>query len=127
MTKLVTFDAPSEAEGHPSECTEVVSGTVESDAPSSVTITTADGTTKGVATVSNASIHFDSHSHDYDGSCHNDQTHDLDPDSTEDSSSLTINGSPIYIVGDGVTTDPGSGGNVNITGPGNNNTVSESE
>lgn len=125
--KFATFDAPAKAEGHPSECTAVVSGTVQSDSPSSVTVTTSGGTTKGIATVNNASIHFDSHSHDYSTKqgCHQNSSHDLDPDSGQDSSSLTINGSPVYIVKNGVTTDPGSGGSVNITGAGNNNSVTE--
>lgn len=127
-TKFATFGAAAEAEGHPSECTAVVSGSVQSDSPSSVTVTTSGGVTKGIATKSNASIHFDSHSHDYTDTegCHEDSSHDLDPDSSKDSSSVTINGSPVYIVGDGVTTDPGSGGNVNTTGAGDNNSVKES-
>lgn len=127
-TKFATFGAPAEAKGHPSDCTAVVSGSVKSTSSSSVTVTTSGGTTKGIATVDNAKIRFDSHSHDYsdDEGCHEDSSHDLDPDSGKDSSSVTINGSPMYLVKDAATTDPGSGGDVNITGAGNNNSVKES-
>jgi hypothetical protein len=52
--------------------------------------------------------------------CHVNQSHTLDPDTGEPS--ITINSSPIYLVEDSVTTDPGSGGDVDIT---NNPTTTE--
>lgn len=126
---LVTVGATCEAEGHPSECTPVVSGTVQETAVASLTINNANGTASAVATTETADLHFDSHSHDYDGTCHQDESHDVDPSVT--SSSLTLNkadgtNSPLYIVGDAVGTDPTSGGDINITDAGDNNSVSES-
>jgi len=126
---LVTVGATCEAEGHPSECTPVVSGTVQETAVASLTISNASGQQSAVATAETADMHFDSHSHDYDGTCHQDESHDVDPSVT--SSSLTLNkadgtSSPLYIVGDAVGTDPTSGGDINITDAGDNNSVSGS-
>lgn len=126
---LVTVGATCEAEGHPSECTPVVSGTVQATSDASLSVNNASGTVSAVATTETADMHFDSHSHDYDGTCHQDESHDVDPTTT--SSSLTLNkadgtSSPLYIVGDAVGTDPTSGGDINITDAGNNNSVSES-
>lgn len=123
MTKLVVVGASCEAEGHPSECTEPATGTVEKTSSHSLSI---NGTQ--VATVDSADMVFPSHAHNYseEQGCHDKQSHELGADSDAVSSSLTVNGSPIYLVGDGVATDPGSSGNVNIVDSGNNNTVEES-
>lgn len=124
MTQLVLIGASCEAEGHPSECTEPAPGTVEQSSAHGLSI---NGTQ--VATVASADMNFLSHAHSYTGdppSCGDNQSHSLDPDAAADSSSLTVNGSPVYIVGSGVTTDPGSGGNVNITDSGGNTSVTES-
>lgn len=121
---LVLIGASCEATGHPAECTEPAPGTVEQSSSHSLSI---NGTQ--VATLASADIQFSSHSHSYTGdppSCGDNQSHTLDPETAAASSSLTVNGSPIYIVGDGVTTDPGSGGDVNIVDSGGNSTVTES-
>lgn len=131
MTNLVTIDATCEAEGHPTDCTEVVSGTVQETAVASLTINNASGTESAVATTETADMHFDSHAHDHslEQGCHQNESHDVDPTTT--SSSITLNtaagvSSAVYIVGDAVGTDPTSGGNINITDAGENNSVSES-
>lgn len=121
MSNFVLVGSDCEAFGHPSECVEPVSGTIESEAPQSVSV---NG--NPIATVDTATISFDSHSHDYsdaDG-CHNNSSHNIDPETV--STSITINGSAVYIVEDGVATDPITGGNINITTSGNNNSVTES-
>jgi hypothetical protein len=113
MTDLCTIDASCEATGHPTECTEPVSGSVTSDSSHNVTIS-ANGVTKEVATIATASMDFPSHSHDYTSveGCHQNSSHSIDPDTGEPT--ITINGSPVYLVKDSVTTDPISGGDVNI-------------
>jgi hypothetical protein len=132
MTSFVTIDKSSEysaeAKGHPTECTETVDGQIQSRDSHNVTITNSAGDSKEIATKASADIHFDSHSHSHNSEdgCHDDNSHDLDPDSGKASSSVTINGSPVYIVKNAVTTDPGSGGDVNITGAGINTSVTES-
>lgn len=124
-SEYALIGSSAEAGGHPSDCTETVSGAVQSTSSISVSV---NGTE--VATKATADIHFDSHSHEYSGeppSCKDNQSHDVDPDGGGPglSDSVTINGSPVYLKGDGVTTDPGSGGNVNVTGTGGNSSVSE--
>lgn len=115
VTIDLTGESSCEAEGHPTECTAVVSGQIQQDSTHGVTVTDGAGDTRQVATKASSALHFDSHAHTYDGtSCVDEQSHDLDPDAAELHSSVTINGSPLYISGTGVTTDPGSGGNVNI-------------
>jgi hypothetical protein len=71
---------------------------------------------------------FESHSHDYSTSkgCHQDESHSLVPDSGK-LSSVTIDGSPAYVVKDNVTSDPVTGEAVNIIGAGVNNSMSDSE
>lgn len=122
MSELVLIGASCEALGHPAECTEPAPGTVEQSSSHSLSI---NGTQ--VATIASADMSFLSHAHDHSTleGCHDNQSHTLDPATSAASSSLTVNGSPIYVVADGVTTDPGSGGNVNIVDSGGNNTVSE--
>lgn len=115
MTEVCIIGADAEAFGHPSECTEPAPGTVERDSSHNITVS-AGGITREVATIATASINFPSHAHSYDSvndSCEDMQSHSLDPDTGEPS--ITINGSPIYLVEDSVTTDPGSDGSVDIT------------
>lgn len=114
MPDIALIDASAQASGHPSQCTPTVSGSVDSTSSHNVTVTVG-GTTKEVATIATANINFSSHAHDYttEEGCHQNQSHSLDPDTGE--SSITINGSPVYLVGNGVTTDPTSGGSVDIT------------
>lgn len=128
--KLVTIGASCEAEGHPSECTAVVSGAVQSTSEASMSVSNADGSESDLATIETADIHFDSHAHDHtsEEGCHQNESHDIDPSTT--STSLTLNtssgtDSAIYVTGSGVATDPTSGGDVNITDAGDNNSVSE--
>lgn len=132
MTDLVTDDLGGksvEATGHPSECTEPVSGDIRGTSHS-VTVTTAQGDSEPIATKV-STLHFDSHSHDYDSDngCHDNQSHDLtdsDLNSANMSSSITINDEPVLIVADAVSTDPGTGSGVNIVSTGINNSLSES-
>jgi hypothetical protein len=89
-----------------------------------VTVTSASGDEKQVATIDSAVMHFDSHSHDFSAleGCHQDESHDIDPDPSK-LSSLTINGSRMYIVKDNVTSDPITDEPVNIIGSGINNSA----
>lgn len=121
MTDFALDGMSAEASGHPTECTEPASGSVNGGA-SSVTVTDSGGNTKALATVADSSVDFPSHSHDYSESegCHDMQSHSIDPDTV--SSSVSVNGSAVYIVGD-VGTDPTTGGTVSISG---NTTVGES-
>lgn len=118
MTLVATINASAEAHGHPSNCTEPANGSVQADSDSSVHVNGTD-----VASVGAASINFSSHSHDHssEDGCHNNQSHSIDPDTV--ATSVSINDSPVYLVGSGVGTDPGSGGNVDITDGGANETV----
>ena len=126
MTRIVTIDKSNqnscEATGHPKDnCTEPVPGQIQKESTHSVTVTSSDGTVKQVATIDSAVMHFDSHSHDFSvlEGCHENASHDIDPDPSK-LSSLTINGSRMYIVKDNVTTDPKTGDPVNIIGSGIN-------
>lgn len=126
MTKFARIGANVEAFGHPTECTEPAPGTVVSTQSHNVTVTDSGGTTKELATVASAEMDIPTHAHTYDGSCVDDQSHSIDPRAGDDSSSVTINGSPLYLVKDNVQDDPGSGGQVDIIDAGGNNSVSES-
>lgn len=121
--RIVTIDASCEAKGHPTECEEPVDGTVEATSSHNITNTDASGNTREIATVDSANIHFDSHAHTYDGdSCVDNESHDLDPDASA-MPNITINGAQVYVVDDAVTTDPTSGGDVDIVDAGFNNSI----
>jgi hypothetical protein len=129
MPGLATIDKSSqqscEATGHPEDnCTEPVPGQIQKTSDHSVTVTNASGETKQIATLDSANMFFESHSHDYSllEGCHQDESHTLDPDSGK-LASITINGSPAYVVEDNVTSDPTTGEPVNIVGAGVNNSM----
>lgn len=137
---LVTLDKSAqsvEATGHPNDCTEPVPGTVQGSEPHSVTVKNAAGDEKPIATYNNATLHFDSHSHDYsaDDGCHDNSSHDLTDDAGDFnksnwSTSVSINpasgsDSPVLVKNDDVATDPKTGSPVNVTGTGINNSVSD--
>lgn len=132
MTDIVTDDVSgqsTEATGHPTDCTEPVPGVVQGTSHS-VTVTSAGGDSAPVATKL-STLHFDSHSHDHTSAegCHEDASHDLtdaDFDTANMSDSLTINGEPVMIVADAVSTDPKTSDDVNVTGSGINGSISES-
>lgn len=134
MTGLVTYDLNDdsvEALGHPSECTEPAPGKVTTSASHSVTVTNADGETKGLVIESDGPA-FDvpSHAHDHTDAegCHQNESHNITAlDSSKFSSSLTINGSKVMVVNDAYATDPTTGGNVNVVGTGINNSLTEGE
>lgn len=132
MTLLVTLGASSEAFGHPTSCTEPAPGSVGSSGSgaTSVTVNDASGAEQPLATTANASLQFSSHAHSYEDTnddgekeCTNNASHDFDPSTV--SSSISINGSPVYIAGSGVGTDPVSGGDVDITDAGVNQSLTE--
>lgn len=114
MPEPALIDASCEANGHPTECTEPAPGAVQSDSATGITVTVS-GNSKELASIATATMHFNSHAHDHDATngCHQNETHDIDPDTGEPS--ITINGSAIYVVDSGVTTDPTTGGDVDIT------------
>jgi hypothetical protein len=114
MTEPALIGASIEASGHPSECQEPVPGSVVSTDSHSVSVTVG-GSTREIATTASADLSLPPHAHDYtdDEGCHQNESHTLDPSVT--SSSITINGSPIYFVEDDVATDPTTGGSIDIT------------
>lgn len=120
---IVTIGAPVEAYGHPDECSEPAEGSVIKEADSSLTVTNSNNETKQVASVNTADIDIPSHAHSYSEKrgCHNSSSHTLDPE--EKYTSLSYNGSPLYIVGDNVATDPQSDGRIAITNTGINNSL----
>lgn len=120
MSNIALIGASCEAIGHPTECEEPVTGSIVSDSSTSLTI---NGTS--VATTTTSTISFSSHSHDYssqDG-CHQNSSHSLDADTT--ASSVTLNGDGLYLVKDGVTTDPITDGDVNIVTNSTTNSVTK--
>lgn len=127
MTDIVTLSASVEAFGHPTECTEPAPGSVVQEALSSLTITNSSGQSKQVASINTANIDIPSHCHTYSSTdgCTNCYAHSIDPRTADASSSLTLNGSPIYIVGNNVQDDPGTGNAVDIIDAGINTSVTE--
>lgn len=132
MSLLVTLDKngdSAEALGHPSDCTEPAPGSVGqfNSETNSVTVTNANGDTKRLAARKDANLKFPSHAHDYSDleGCHDDASHTLLPTTSKSSSSVTIDGSPVFIVESAVDTDPKSGGDVNIVAGGINTSVGE--
>lgn len=138
---LVTVDKSGtqsvEATGHPTDCTEPVPGSVQGTEPHSVTVNNASGDEKPLATYDHATLHFDSHSHDYTAveGCHQNSSHDLDKASGylnkgNWSSSISISpanesASPVLVKNNDVATDPTTGDPVNAVGTGINNSVSD--
>lgn len=112
MSKLALIDADCTAEGHPSDCTEPAPGTVEGSPTYNITVTVG-AQTGSVASVAEADLVFPSHSHDYsvEQGCHDDASHTIDGSG---STSLTINGSPVYVLDDAVASDPKTNGDVDI-------------
>lgn len=128
MTDVVTLGNTVEAFGHPTNCTEPATGSVsqKGSETNGVTITNASGTTSRLASVADAELVVSSHAHDYSSTegCHDTASHALSPDSSEVSSSLSIDGSPVMLAGAAVTTDPKSGGDVKIA-TGSNNSITQ--
>jgi len=120
---LTLIGANCEADGHPGQCQNPAPGTVQSTSSCSFTV---NGTE--VATETTADMHFPSHAHDHDSEngCHENQSHNLDPDTGKLSDSVTVNGSPVYLTDTGVASDPGSGGAIDIVDAGGNAFVTES-
>lgn len=118
MPAYVLDGAPAEAFGHPSVCSEPAPGTVTDDTP-----ITYNGTP--IATQQDGTIEFDSHGHDTTplGACTAYESHSIPPVTV--SESVTYNGAGVCIVTDAVATDPGSGGDVDITASGGNTAVTE--
>jgi hypothetical protein len=112
MSEQCVIGASVEAFGHPSECQEPASGEVVSTASHGISVT-VNGTSREVATIASADISLPSHAHDYssEDGCHQNESHTLDPSGE---ASITINGSPIYLVENNAATDPTSGGAIDI-------------
>lgn len=117
-----TEQRSAEATGHPVECEEPIPGRIQERGGASVTIT-SDGASGQLTTRDSAELYFESHAHSYnqDIGCHDSSAHTITPDSID--SSVTIDGSPVYIVQDDIATDPISGGSVNIVDAPTNNSV----
>jgi len=118
MVTYALIGAPAEASGHPSACSEPAPGTIEGDST-----VTYNGTP--IANADTTTIEFGSHGHstDADGNCTDYTSHSLVPETV--SETVTYNGEGFFLTQDSVDTDPGSGGAVDITASGGNDTVSE--
>lgn len=117
MTELALLDAECAAKGHPSDCEEPALGTVSQFQSESNNVTvTKGGQTKRLATRADANLDFPSHAHDYTEveGCHDNASHKLLPPENRCSSSITIDGSPVFIVDAAVETDPKTNGDVDI-------------
>lgn len=116
MVKLALVGAPIEATGHPGACGSTVSGTVSGS--SSISVNGTD-----IAIGSDCSLSFGSHGHstDEDGNCTNKYSHEIEQSAV--SSTLSVDGKPVWVSESGVATDPGSGGNVNYVSSGGNTSV----
>ena len=132
MTLLVTLNVDKDsvaAYGHPSDCSEPAPGSVSQyqSETNSVTVNNANGVEERFATLADANLKIPSHAHDYSDleGCHDNADHTILPDSSKVSSSLNINGSPIFLEGPAVTTDPKSGGDVEISDGAVNSSVSQ--
>lgn len=114
MTGFVTIGDEIEAFGHPSQCSEPASGSVESSSGSSLTVTTAADETKEIASLGTATIEVPSHGHDTDDddNCTQFESHSVEPNDVLDS--VTLNGQKLYKAGENVATDPTSGGKIDI-------------
>jgi hypothetical protein len=127
---LATLDVSGtqscEAFGHPSDCTEPAPGSVSQyqSKINSIRIITNNNSSRA-ATTSDANLNFSSHSHDYsvEQGCHEDSSHKLIPNVT--SSTVTIDGSPIFVKEYSVQTDPVSNGSVDIKSEEVNKTIVE--
>jgi len=116
---LVQIGASAEAFGHPSQCSEPAVGEVQSTSSNNITFSPDSGTIGELASVDTADIHFDSHAHNYIAppigpGCTSFSSHDVDPDDAV-LPQITVNGSKVYTDNNPVTTDPESGGDINIT------------
>lgn len=114
MTKthkdLVVIGDSCEAEGHPSVCSEPASGSVKKQ--SDITIH-YDG--KKIAAETVAKLNFPSHGHDVgpDGGCVDDQEHNFQPSTVIEH--VTYDGNKLYLDDNAIASDPGTGGDVNMT------------
>lgn len=126
MLTIAVHGAACEADGHPTECSEPATGSVE-DADDATNVTV-----NGVPLADHGDVmNFPSHAHAYedtdgDGvkdSCTQLSSHDLTPDNTP---ALTVDGQPVMRVGD-ATTDPGSGGVAQIVDSGGSSAITHTE
>ena len=119
MTKLALVGASLLAYGHPSNCTEPAPGSVTGS--SSLTV---NGTPLAVKNDSSMDFSSHAHAHNSDDGCHAYSSHSIQPDNNGLSGSITVGGNPVYLDGDNVATDPGSGGVIDMTDTGGNASIS---
>jgi len=118
MPQYALNGSTTEAFGHPSACSEPASGSV-----------TASGTVRyngtPIANTTTSTIDVPSHGHSTDekGNCIGFQSHSIVPGTV--SETVRYNGGGFFLVADGVGTDPGSGGAVDITSANGNTTLGE--
>lgn len=125
--KFARITADCEAYGHPTSCTEPAPGSVVSTSSNNVTITNASGSTQELATIQSANIDIPTHCHQYssENGCTDCYSHTVDPRAADDSPSVMINGSPVYLTKNNVQSDPGTGSNIDIINSGGNNSVTQ--
>lgn len=123
MTKMASVDKTSErsaeAFGHP--CTEPAPGRIQPTETIGMTITNKTGTTKQVSTQATSELYHPPHAHDkQDGDCVDIIPHYI---TTNITSSVKRNGSPIHRIEADVEKDPGTGQHVDIHDSGINNSI----
>lgn len=106
------------AYGHPGPCGDPASGVVAGS--SSISINGVD-----IAAKDESSMNFASHGHDVDdeGNCISFSSHNVQPDSSGLSGTVRIDGGPVYLAVSNAGTDPGTGGNIDYSNTGGNETV----
>lgn len=116
MEPLALIGASVEAGGHPGACSPTVSGVLSGDSTVKV-----NGTPIGVE--QNASLEFASHGHDVDdeGNCIAYSAHSIQQEAV--SPTVSVDGKAAYLAVSGAATDPGSGGSVDYTSSGGNESV----
>jgi len=128
LTIDINGNQSCEAYDHPSECSEPAPGSVSQyqSETNSVTVTNANGDSSRLACEADANLKFPSHAHDHDAinGCHEKNDHTLIPDKT--STSVTINGSPVFVGDTSIATDPGSGGKIDAPSDDVNSSVVQS-
>lgn len=114
--KFALDGAPASAYGHPGACSEPASGSVNAGGT-----VTYNGTPIGSNATSTIDVPSHGHDTNVDGDCIDYQSHSVP---VETAITVTYDGTQMFTVDSNVSTDPGTGSNIDIDSSGGNNTVS---
>lgn len=107
MTELALVDAYCDAHGHPAECTEPAPGYITAQTDTGITVT-AGGVTKQVSSLAATNIFIPEHCHTYNDGCTDCYSHNGVDEPFTVAKNITVNGSPVRIIGEDVGRDPGT-------------------